>query len=171
VRGGAVALTLIGLLAGCSLQQPLTTAEQSRAQLGKPAPDFNGADLDGKAVRLSDFKGKAVVLNFWASWCGPCRAEQPALVRVAAAYKDKGVEILGVDVRDNVGQAKVHRDEFKVPYPSVYDQAGHLEYAYSIDAPPSSVFIDAKGIVVYQVTGALDENAYRDIIDHKVLKS
>jgi DsbE subfamily thiol:disulfide oxidoreductase len=139
--------------------------------LGQPAPDFTGTDLDGKPIKLADYKGKAVVLNFWASWCGPCRAEQPALVRIANAYKDKGLVVLGVDVRDNIGQAKVHRDEFKVPYPSVYDQAGHLEYAYQVDAPPSSVFIDAAGVIQYQVTGALDEQAYRDIIDKKLLKN
>jgi len=109
------------------------------------------------------------VLSFWASWCGPCRAEQPALDTVATDYAAKGVRFIGVVVRDNLAQARIYRDEFKMPYPSVYDQAAQLGYAYQVDAPPSSVYIDAQGVVQFKITGELDANSYRRIIDQRLL--
>jgi thiol-disulfide isomerase/thioredoxin len=110
-----------------------------------------------------------VVLNFWASWCGPCRAEQPGLLNVARDYSPKGVRIVGITVRDNLAQARIYRDEFKVPYPSLFDQAARLAYAYEVDAPPSSVFIDSKGVVQFKVPGELSEDSFRRIIDSKLL--
>ena len=155
-------------LGGCSLQQPLAQANQSQATVGKPAPEFTGTDLDGHQVRLSDYRGHPVVLNFWASWCGPCRAEEPGLINIVHQYQPKGLEVLGVTVRDNLGQAKIYRDEFKVPYRSLFDQAARLAYAYQIDAPPSSVFIDKDGVVQYKITGALDEGSLRQLIADKL---
>jgi cytochrome c biogenesis protein CcmG/thiol:disulfide interchange protein DsbE len=155
-------------LDGCSLQQPLAQANQSQATVGRPAPDFTGTDLDGRQVRLSDYRGHPLVLNFWASWCGPCRAEEPGLLNILHQYQPMGLEILGVTVRDNLGQAKIYRDEFKVPYRSIFDQAARLAYAYQIDAPPSSVFIDKDGVVQYKITGALGEESLRQLIADKL---
>jgi len=153
---------------GCSLQQQLTSASQEQAIVGKPAPDWVGTDLDGHHIALRDFQGHPLFLNFWASWCGPCRAEQPGLNKIARAYEGRGLRVVGVDIRDNQEQAKIYRDEFKMPYPSVFDQAAQLGYAYLVDAPPSSVFIDARGIVVFKITGALGEDQYRRIIEDKL---
>src|ERR1700694_5022669 len=110
VLSAAVALAS---LTGCSLQQPLAQANQSQAEVGKPAPDFSGTDLDGRPVRLSDYRGQPLVINFWASWCGPCRAEEPGLIHILDDYGPRGLQVLGVTVRDNLGQAKIYRDEFK----------------------------------------------------------
>jgi thiol-disulfide isomerase/thioredoxin len=139
--------------------------------VGQPAPAFSGTDLDGKPISLDEFKGHPVVMNFWASWCGPCRAEQPGLLNVARDYQPKGVQFVGITVRDNLDQAKIYRDEFKVPYPSLFDQAARLAYAYEVDAPPSSVFIDKNGVVQFKVPGQLTEDAMRTIIDAKLLTS
>ena len=158
-------------LASCSLQHPITAQNQSLATVGQPAPAFSGTDLDGKPISLEQFKGHPVVLNFWASWCGPCRAEQPALLSVARDYQPKGVQFVGITVRDNLDAAKIYRDEFKVPYRSLFDQAARLAYAYQIDAPPSSVFIDKSGVVQYKVPGQVSEASYRQIIDAKLLTS
>ena len=73
-------------------------------------------------------------------------------------------------MRDNLEQAKIYRDEFKVPYPSLFDQAARLAYAYQVDAPPSSVFIDARGVIQFKVPGAIGEAAYRRIIEDRLLK-
>jgi thiol-disulfide isomerase/thioredoxin len=158
-------------LAACSLQHPLESASQAQAAVGKPAPDFSGTDLDGKPVRLADFAAHPVVLNFWASWCGPCRAEQPGLNNLARVYAGRGVQFLGIAVRDNVAQARIHRDEFAVPYRSVFDQAARLEHAYAVDAPPSTVLVDSRGVVVFEVTGALSEKDLAHLIDVHLLKS
>jgi len=156
------------LVSACSIQQPLAEANQSQALVGHQAPDWVGTDLDGHRIALSDFRGHPVFLNFWASWCGPCRAEQPGIDRIARDYESRGLRVVGVDIRDNQEQARIYRDEFKMPYPSVFDQAAHLGYAYLVDAPPSSVFIDAKGIVAFKITGGLGEDTYRRIIQDKL---
>jgi peroxiredoxin len=155
-------------LAGCSLQQPLQQANQSQATVGKPAPDFSGTDLDGKPVKLSDYRGHPLVLNFWASWCGPCRAEQPGITSALAHYAPQGLQVLGITVRDNLEAAKIFRDEFKMPYRSLFDQAARLAYAYQVDAPPSSIFIDANGIVQFKITGALSEGGLKQLISDKL---
>ena len=155
-------------LAGCSLQQPLQAANQSQATVGKPAPDFTGTDLDGKPISLSDYRGHPLVLNFWASWCGPCRAEQPGITAMLAHYAPQGLEVLGITVRDNLEAAKIFRNEFKMSYRSLFDQAAHLEYAYQVDAPPSSIFVDGNGIVRYKITGALSEAGFRQLINDKL---
>ena len=155
-------------LSGCSLQHPLEGANQSQATAGKPAPDFTGTDLEGKPISLHDFRGHPVILNFWASWCGPCRAEQPGLSAVARSFESKGLRVVGVTVRDNLDQAKIFRDEFHVSYPSVFDQAARLGYAFQVDAPPSSVFIDATGVVQYKETGGVGEDVLRRVLADKL---
>lgn len=167
-RGAALALAGLSALAGCSLQHPLDSANQSQATVGQPAPDFSGTDLDGKTISLQEFRGHPVILNFWASWCGPCRAEQPGLTAVAKAFSGKGLRVVGVTVRDNLDQARIFRDEFHVAYPSLYDQAARLGYAYQVDAPPSSVFIDAHGVVRYKETGGVGEDVLRRILADKL---
>jgi DsbE subfamily thiol:disulfide oxidoreductase len=154
---------------GCSLQHPIEQQNSSLATVGQPAPAFSGTDLDGKPISLEQFRGHPVVLNFWASWCGPCRAEQPSLLKVAADYQPKGVRFVGITVRDNLDAARIYRDEFKVPYPSLFDQAARLAYAYEVDAPPSSVFIDQNGVVQFKVPGQVSEESFRRLIDDKLL--
>ncbi|MEA2645248.1 MAG: hypothetical protein QOE92_331 [Chloroflexota bacterium] len=147
------------------MQKPIEHANDRFATVGQPAPDFSGTDLDGKPVRLADYRGHLLVMNFWASWCGPCRAEQPGLLRAAADYEPRGVRFLGITVRDNIEQARIYRDEFKVPYTSLFDQASQLGYAYQVDAPPSTVFIDAGGVVRATVPGQMSEEGLRKVID------
>ena len=157
------------LTSGCALQRQLTQPDSGLGLIGKSAPSFSGTDLDGKPIQLADFTSHPVVINFWASWCGPCRAEQPAINRVAVDYKPKGVEVIGIDIRDNLDPARIYRDEFKMPYRSLFDQAARVAYGYQVDAPPSSVFIDAKGAIVYTAPGALGEDNMRKLIDSKLL--
>jgi peroxiredoxin len=162
------ALVTLVAISGCSLQHPLEAANSSEATVGQPAPDFTGTDLDGKPISLKDFRGHPILLNFWASWCGPCRAEQPGLTNVQNSLASKGLRIVGVTVRDNLSGARIYRDEFHVTYPSIFDQAARLGYAYQVDAPPASVFIDADGIVRYKWPGGLGEDTIRRLVADKL---
>ena len=163
-----MAVVALCTVAGCSLQHPLESANQSLATVGKPAPAFSGTDLDGKPISLADFHGHPILLNFWASWCGPCRAEQPGLDKVAEAYQSKGLRVVGVTVRDTVTSARIYRDEWHMPYPSLYDQAARLGYSYQVDAPPSTVLIDAQGIIRYKETGGVGEDVLRSLLADKL---
>lgn len=122
---------------------------------GRVAPDFSLTTFDGAIVRLSDYRGRPVVLNFWASWCPPCRAEAPALSKVATVKSDQ-VAFLGIDVRDREAKARAFVTEFAVPYPNGPDPGG-VEAQYRGVGIPYTVFIAADGTVKRVWLGPLDE--------------
>ncbi len=123
----------------------------------RPAPDFEMAALDGDdQIRLSDLAAEVVVLNFWASWCGPCRLEAPDLERTWEEFRNKGVQFLGVDYRDDRAAATAFVKEFGITYPSVYDPAGTLAFDYELVGVPTTFVIDGSGQIVYQFRGYLN---------------
>ncbi len=122
---------------------PLYIADQQ--YLGKPAPDFQVRTADGQMVRLSDLRGKKVLINFWATWCVPCRVELPLLVSMYDELKDKDFELLAVASED---EATVRRflAENPVNYPVLLDDTGEIAAAYDVAVYPSFVFIDENGL-------------------------
>jgi cytochrome c biogenesis protein CcmG, thiol:disulfide interchange protein DsbE len=125
------------------------------ADVGHPAPDFTLRTLNGETVRLSDFRGKSVILNFWASWCGPCRTEIPALQNAWEKVEGEAV-ILGVDVQEDIQVVSAFATERGMTYPIVLDMAGEVNRTYHVYALPTTYFIDARGTVVELYTGALN---------------
>jgi len=108
---------------------------------------------DGSPWSSASARGSLLVVNFWASWCGPCRAEQPELNRVARAYRGRGVKFIGVNVRDSRSAADSYVEEFKIPYPSLYDQAALQAARLQAFALPSTFVLDRDGVVAYRLTG------------------
>ena len=131
-----------------------------------PAPAFTLRSSDGKLVSLAQFKGDVVMINFWASWCGPCRQEMPLLDSIYKQYKDMGFTLLGVNVEPHSSKANAWLKKTPVSYPILYDPKSQVSQLYQVQAMPTTVIIDRKGIVRFVHNGYLpgDENQYMNSI-------
>lgn len=131
------------------------------------APDLEGTTLTGGTFRLSDHRGEVVVLNVWASWCAPCRAEAPTLAALANRYDD--VQFVGLNTRDSDVSARAFDDRYGVTYPSVVDRDGRLQLLFADSLPPqaipSTLVIDPQGRVAARILGRASESTLRGVID------
>lgn len=131
-----------------------------------PAPDFTLQSSTGENVRLAEQRGQVVMLNFWASWCGPCRKEMPLLDAMYQRYSSAGFVLYGVNVEEDNTDAKKLLKELGVTFPVLFDTESKASSLYNVDAMPTTVVIDKKGQVRYVNRGYKDgdENKYRDQI-------
>lgn len=173
------AVTLIGSFAGVQIVRTGTKPDALRSAYGfsvgdysasaaavaEPAPAIQGRTLDGNTVALSDYRGKIVVVNLWASWCGPCRSEQPELERAWRDFKGKGVQFLGVAVRDQAVAARAFLDEFGVTYPSLFDPSSELAAKFKIQVMPSTLLIDPNGRIAFRLSGRVDALLLKRLIE------
>jgi thiol-disulfide isomerase/thioredoxin len=163
-----VALTSLGGGRGRSLA-PEAAAGQVRAVQPnvtlipegrrRAIPALAGETLDGSHLDLASARGSVLVLNFWGSWCGPCRSEQPGLQLASTQLAGKGVRFVGVDVRDQRAAALAYEREFKTSYPSLYDPSAALTAKLGDQAPsfqPATLVVDPQGRVGATITGAVN---------------
>jgi peroxiredoxin len=143
------------LLPGAILGYFCLTTFAASPESGQVAPAWELKDLDGKPVKLADFKGRVVLLNFWATWCPPCRAEIPDLVSLQQQYSPRGLVVIGVAL-DEGGAARVRPfvKKFGIEYPVVIGNQKIAEAYGGIDAVPTTFVIDRKGNVVAEQKGA-----------------
>lgn len=138
-------------------------------QDNRPAPDFTLTLSDGRVVRLSDFRGQPVVINFWASWCAPCRAEAPTLEEAQVRYADRGVVILGINLWDSKEAAAEFRKVYGQTYASGPDPNGKIAIEYGVSGIPETFFITPEGMVAAKFVGplALDtmESLLKEMLD------
>jgi len=122
---------------------------------GFSAPDFALETLAGDQVALSDLRGKVVLVNFWASWCPPCRAEMPAIERVYRSHKDLGLEVLAINTtnQDDQAAAAAFVQEFGLTFPVPLDHTGAVSASYNLRGLPSTYFIDRQGVIRTVVVG------------------
>jgi thiol-disulfide isomerase/thioredoxin len=122
--------------------------------------DFSASPVDGNSgsITLAEFKGKVVFLNFWASWCGPCRAEMPSMEALYRRFKGDGLEILAVNYRENKKTVDAFTEQFNLTFPVTLDLSGRIGGLYGVGAFPTTYIIDREGKIVTRIVGSLDWN-------------
>lgn len=125
---------------------------------GGPAPDFTLTLFDGGQLSLSELRGQVVVINFWASWCPPCRDEAPVLERAWRRYRDRGVTLVGVDYMDTEPAARAYIEEFGITYPNGPDLGSRIARTYRIRGVPETFFITPQGEIAEVFIGPLSED-------------
>lgn len=132
------------------------------------APDFTLDTLDGKTITLSELRGKVVVINLWATWCPPCRAEMPALENAYEQYKDSNVVVLGLNVTNQDSEKDIPPfvDEFGLTFPILLDRDGSVSVLYQLKGLPTTFFVNREGIIrTVVVGGPMNETFIRSKIE------
>lgn len=161
--GQAIALAAVAGLLGLLIWR--LTHQPHAPKIGGPAPNFTLRRLDGTGtLDLSSLRGHPVVLNFWASWCGPCKAESPQLQREYLRYRAQGVVFIGVDYHDVTSDARTFLRHHGITYPNVADGSGKIGERYGITGVPETYFVDRRGRLVgnhVALTILADMNGFR----------
>jgi thiol-disulfide isomerase/thioredoxin len=157
-------MRLIRLFAAIVLTSAL--AASAGATTPRAAPDFALPARDGGDVRLSELKGQVVMINFWATWCGPCRQEMPLLQQLQAKYEPLGFTLLGINVETDSAPAQAWLKAVPVSFPILFDRSNEVAGRFGVEGMPSSVFVDRAGNVRYVHRGYKpgDEATYADMI-------
>jgi len=160
-RRGVLLLTALILIAGGGWIAATRVADPARAgripapRVSHPAPDFTLTTTDGETLTLSELKGKPVLLNFWATWCPPCRAEMPYIQAAHEAYKGAGLVVVAVDVQEGREKVSQFARELGLTFPLALDTTGQVGTTYQVRAFPTSFFIDREGIIRSTFTGPM----------------
>ena len=137
------------LITGCG-----SDSSSSAVVVGKPAPDFQLLDLDGQTISLSDLKGKPVLLNFWASWCGPCRSEMAYLQEIYEERSGEGLVLLAINIGESSSQVQEFLQKRNLSLPVLLDTQNRVAEQYGVQFLPTTFFIDKDGIIQDKIVGA-----------------
>lgn len=178
VASAAVVLTAAGCEGGAIGQSTALSNGQSfvsgtgssflAADARPKAPDISGKTLTGSRLSLSDYRGSVVVLNFWGSWCSPCRAEAPDLAALASQFRPRGVRFVGIDIQDEPSSAEAFMHTFRISYPSLNDPGDEIALAFRKTVPPSAIpttlVIDRRGRIAARIVGGASYRALKTLI-------
>ena len=164
IVGLILALVIAGLLLfkGDAAKE---SSSQSSSAIKEAAPNFNLALLEGKKFQLSDYKGKPVLINFFASWCLPCREEIPAIEKIVSVYQPKGIVFLGISTDDTEVNAKDFIKKYGVTYQVGLDKTTEIQKSFGLYGIPTTYFIDKQGIINYFHSGAVTEELLQNELD------
>lgn len=172
----AAAALALGLTAACGgssgskNKDGAGTAVAFPIEKRKPFPMLSGSTLDGTKLDLNTFKGKVLVVNIWGAWCAPCEREAPYLEHAYEAYKDKGVQFVGIDTRDNKPQARAFAEDKQISYPNLFDGddeslLSQLVGITSLQNVPSTIIVDRDGKVAWRALRGVDYDELAAALD------
>ena len=160
-----VIVSLVGVLVGALYLQVNSLERPSIGTgIGELAPDFTGTTLEGNTITLSDFRGQIVLVNDFATWCGPCQAETPYLVEIYNA-ESGDVAIIGLNLQEDEAKVTDFKEQYNVPYPLVMDPDGEITELYRPVGLPTSWFIDSEGVVRYVHAGPMTTAMLQETLD------
>ena len=152
-----VALTVLVIILSLKLNDSAEFSNQVAIESGIPAPDFTFPGLDGKMVSLSDYKGKVVLVNIWATWCPPCVDEMPSMEKLYRKFKGENFEILAISIDEPGSEAVApFMKKTRLTFPALIDSKGAIKPVYRISGIPESFIIDKHGILIKKIVGPVD---------------
>ncbi|WP_186668844.1 thiol-disulfide oxidoreductase ResA [Sporosarcina sp. BP05] len=161
-------LIILTVLAGAvvfTIYSSFTKEKHDILKVGDVAPDFALVDLDGVSHRLSDYKGQGVFLNFWGTWCAPCKKEMPAMGRQYQVYKDQGVQVLAVNIAESDLKVRTFAEQYGMTFPTLIDKNKSVMQAYSIRPLPTTLLINPEGKIVKIITGEMSEKSIQGYME------
>lgn len=161
VASAVIVLGLFALLAFGLSSRPIVVGAAAE---GRPAQDFRLPTFDGRSLSLSDYHDKVVVLNFWASWCAPCRVEAPVLEQAWREYRDQGVVFLGVNLWDKEPEARAFMREFGLTYPNVLDDGGKVAIEYGVAGIPETIVVTPDGRISAKHSGPVTAERVAELV-------
>jgi peroxiredoxin len=161
----SIILLLLGAAVVYTLYANFTKDTKQKVAVGTLAPDFALVDMQGNKHRLSDYRGQGVFLNFWGTWCPPCKKEMPYINNQYHQYKDKGVQVLTVDIQESELVVNQFAERLKLDFPIMIDTDKEVMSTYGIDLLPATFLIDKDGKVVKYYTGELSEDKVREFME------
>ena len=163
-----LAVSIIALLAytlwnGLSEKENIETPSQL---VGNPAPEFVLESFNGEEVKLSDFRGKTLLVNFWASWCHPCREEAPILEKIYMSLSGKQVEFIGINIMDDRKSAEEYIKSFGGTFVNIHDPKNRIHLDYGVGGVPETFFVNPEGIITDKHRGPLTEKMIMGYIEN-----
>ena len=162
----AILISLFAIFLATGLANQASATGRSGEQLiGRKAPEFLADSINGKPVSLSNFPESPIILNFWASWCPPCRDETPHFEKIWRLYKEKDVVVIGINVQDDLNSANEYISEFDVTFVNGMDKNGRIMVDYGVTGLPVTFFLDREGMIIGRWVGSIGASSLESRVE------
>ena len=162
----AILISLFAIFLATGLANQASATGRSGEQLiGRKAPEFSAESINGKPVSLSNYPESPIILNFWASWCPPCRDETPHFEKIWRLYKEKDVVVIGINVQDDLNSANEYISEFDVTFVNGMDKNGRIMVDYGVTGLPVTFFLDREGMIIGRWVGSIGASSLESRVE------